>query len=169
MAKQNKESILVKAKVRSEMIGLDCYIPSSWMASENIKTYEYGEPLRVTMKPEKNYRSARQLDLVWACAKFTADNIRDTDPTRLSWDTKDKVMYQVRVLSGFVEAMLYLKNPKNGKESLQFIPRSISYENCGHKDACKLFDDALKIMGDKIGLTVEELVAATKEVMGVKA
>ena len=112
-----------------------------------LAAFTHGQILTVSIAGTKKARSYQQLKLWWAACRTVADNTDDRE-----WDTPAKVALQVKIKLGHVDGYLVADG------MIQVIPRSISYKELGHLEACQFFEKAWPILAEKIDVTVLELV-----------
>lgn len=135
-------------------------IPFSDESKEVVKSYHANQVVqlsKITGTGAKKQRSIKQLNLFMACCEFVSQNTENQH-----WDTKDKVKDQVKVATNFIDMSRTIVDPK-GFVHLHY--RSLSVENLPHMEACKLFDQGYPVIAKHIGMTVDELIAATKSKM----
>ncbi len=126
------------------------FYPHTSVDIDRIKNMKDGQILRIKAIGVRKPRSYQQLKLYFACCQLVADNCDDPN-----FHDRDSVDFQVRVACKFYnnDKLVVIKN----KVILEL--RSISYENLKHIEACNFFDNAFKIMADKIGVSVETLTS----------
>ena len=90
-----------------------------------------------------------------ACAKITAENTDDHN-----WNTKDKVVEQVKIKVRFIESYMVVEG------NVHMKTRSISFKNLPHMEACNFFERGFKEMASFLQVTVDELVEMAQERMG---
>ena len=130
--------------------------PFSVEDMEKLKEYKPNQVLRAKVTGAKKQRSYEQLKLFWAGCKIVAEN---TDHPY--WSTKEKVAEQVKQAVKFFDYEKIIVTP-NG--DVVIPTRSISYENLGHMEACRFFDQAFEIMSEFIGVDIKTF---TNEVRNV--
>lgn len=114
---------------------------------EALAAFSQGQILKVSVSGTTKARSYQQLKLWWAACRTVADNTNDRE-----WDTPAKVALQVKIKLGHVDGYLVADG------MIQVIPRSISYKELGHLEACHFFEKAWPVMAEKVGISVLELV-----------
>lgn len=141
-----------KFRVTPEMVGGECLLVIDGRDNEIQWNAPYNATLQI-VAPEKA-RSYEQLKLYWKCCQLVADNCDD-----MNWSTKEKVDEQVKIAARHYEYWIYYENQKTGEMALNIKTRSISYAELPHLEACGFFDDAFFIMAQKLGTTVDEMMA----------
>lgn len=129
---------IVKFKIDESFLGKDAF----FVVSNNdvaMKKIDYGTHCNCNVKQiEYNkMRSHEQLSLYFVGCRFIA-SIRDD----VNFDTQKKVDWQTRIACRYVDSYFYYENKKTGEQTLNLIPRSISYSELDHLDACNFFNDA---------------------------
>lgn len=120
-------------------IGPD-YKPS-WYGEESeetIREYKPNQIIRVKLYGFKKQRSLEQLRLFWKVCTIIAEN-----NNHQSWNNKDKVAFQVKVGTQFIDASKTIVDTK-GNVHLHY--RSISFKELGHMEACNFFERAYKFL-----------------------
>ena len=136
-------------KVKAEDARGDVLIP---MADVSMLPYNQIVNVEISTIIDKRERSYEQLCLYWVLCGIVADNTDDKD-----WDTKEKVDFQCKFACRHIKFWTYYDNPKTGEKMLHIEMDSISFARLAHLEACHYFDQAFKLMADKIGITVDEL------------
>lgn len=116
--------------------------------------YKLNQIIRCKGTGVKKERSYQQLKLYWACCRTVAENTEDP-----AWDTQGKVSFQCKIILHFVDPAIIAVRPDG---TVQFMYRSISYDNLGHMDACRYLDLAFPLMAKKIGVKTEVLLREAK-------
>jgi len=151
-----------KCPICKQSFGL-FFLPFGDNDREKSKAYKLFQVVRCLVYGVKKERSLKQLNAYWATCGFVADN---TDWPR--WNTKDKVDFQCRVGTNFIDPDLIVVKPDG---SIHFSYRSIAFKNLEHIEACNYFDRAYGVMVDfwneskKDKITVDELVSLVKSSM----
>jgi hypothetical protein len=123
--------------------------PISQGDEDIIREYPTDKVLRLQVYGVKSPRSLRQINGYWACCQTVAGNCEDKD-----WDTKEKVDFQCRIATNFVN----MKESVWDGKRMHFKYRSIAFRNLSHIKACDYFSRALEIMAAKIGVMVDKLL-----------
>ena len=149
---------VIRVKISQEMIGADCLL----ITDENYHDMPYGElhNAEITIVLDEMKRSLTQLGLYWAACKLVADNISDPN-----WNTQSKVDEQAKIAAKHYEYYIYYQNKKTKEMTLHIKTRSIAFRNLAHLDACGYFTEAFQSMADKLKITPDELIEATKAKM----
>lgn len=124
--------------------------PVSLTDEEKIRDFPTSKTLRAEIYGVKKPRSLAQLNMYWATCQSVADNTDDKN-----WNTKEKVDFQCRVATNFVNLEETIVDPHG---NVHFKYRSIAFKNLSHIDACDYFNRAWDIMAAKIGVTVDQLL-----------
>jgi hypothetical protein len=111
--------------------------------------------------PETKSRSYEQLCLYKQAVKYVANNTEN-----LEWCTPEKVDEQVKIACRFYETFIWYENSRTGERTLNVKTRSVSYNNLGHAEACKFFEQAFKTMALFLGMDEDTFVTAVKESVG---
>ena len=122
---------------------------------EALSEYKPNQVLKCKLQGVKKPRSLEQLGLFMACAKITAENTDDHN-----WNTKDKVVEQVKIKVRFIESYMVVEG------NVHMKTRSISFKNLPHMEACNFFEQGFKEMASFLQVTVDELVKMAQEKMG---
>jgi hypothetical protein len=139
------------------------FVPHSDEDKQNGKEFKLHQIVRNKIFGTKKARSLKQLGLYFSACNFLAFN---TDHKQ--WNTKDKVDFQCRVETHFVNPDL-ISVKRDG--SVQFSYRSIAFKNLEHIKACGYFDQAFGVMTDFWNAThtekiiVDEFIAMVKKNM----
>lgn len=116
------------------------FMPHSDDDREKCKVYKLFQVVRSCIHGIKKPRSLVQLKTYWGVCGFIADN---TEHKR--WNTKDKVDFQCRVATHFVDPDLVVVKP-NGEVAFHY--RSIAFKNLSHIEACNYFQMAYDALAD---------------------
>jgi hypothetical protein len=127
--------------------------PVSMVDEEKIRDFPDNKPLRAEVYGVKRPRSLAQLNMYWATCEAVAQNIDDKN-----WNTKEKVDFQCRVATNFVDLNETIVDPHG---NVHFKYRSIAFKNLSHIEACDYFNKAWDIMAAKLGVTVDKLLENT--------
>lgn len=140
----------------------------AWMADDKRIWDMYPDNilLRITITHSKKQRSLKQHGLFRACLEVVADHCRETFKgdkvaTDKEWDTDKKVLWQACMAIGWYETVCVLPNG-----TVMFSRKSTSFEAMEHPDACNVYSNAMDVMSEKIGYTIEQLVGEAKSKMG---
>ncbi len=132
-------------------------LPYGKESIEIARDYNPNQIIRSKIYGIRKQRSVVQLNLYWSVCGVVAANTEHPQ-----WDTKNKTDFQCRVAADFRDPNVVAVKP-DGQVVFQYM--SISFPNLGHIEACNYFDRAYDVMGKFLGVSVEELVAMTKEQM----
>ena len=108
-----------------------------------------GRAYRLEVYGIAQQRSLRQLRLFWAACREVAAHEGDTTPERVAFD--------VKVALRFFDEMTVA-----GDGAVCVSVRSISFRGLRHPDACRFFDEAFPVLAARLGVTVDELLAAAR-------
>jgi hypothetical protein len=122
-------------------------IPDSYEDLEALNEYQPNQIIKAKISAIRKQRSYKQLRAYFACCKTVAENTENTN-----FNSKNKVDLQLRIKLGWIKETILV----NG--TIQFIPRSISYKEMKHLEACRYFDRAFETMAKFLGISVEELI-----------
>lgn len=128
-----------------------CLIPASNEDIEVIKGYQPNQVLKTQIRAIRKQRSYKQLKAYFAICRKVAENTDNPD-----FNTSDKVDMQARVKLGWIKHTIVID------KRVQFIPRSISYKEMKHLQACSYFTRAFELFANFLGVTVEELISNSK-------
>jgi hypothetical protein len=125
--------------------------------------FPYGESLNANIKkvPDKKSRSYEQLCLYKQALKFVAFNSPNPD-----WGTPDKVDIQIKIVQRYMKGWIYHENSKTGEKMIQVIPKSVSYDELKHLEACDFFSKAFRTMSLFLGMEEEHFIREVKESIG---
>ncbi len=123
------------------------FVPYSDEDLEHARDLKPYQILRSTFKGPRNQRSYTQLKAYFACCRKVAENTENPD-----FNTKDKVDLQLRIKLGWIKESLLVD------KRVQFIPKSISFKEMKHLEACNYFERAFETMAKFLSVTVEELL-----------
>jgi len=138
------------------------FLPYNDDDREKSKAFKLFQIIRNQVYGIKKERSLAQINTYFASCGFIGEN---TDWPR--WNTKEKVDFQCRVGSHFVDPNLVVVKPDG---SVHFSYRSIAFKNLEHIDACNYFDQAYGIMVDFWNATHKEKITSDELVeMVIKA
>lgn len=132
--------------------------PFSQEDADKLSKYREFQVLRAKIKGTKKERSYQQLKLYFGCCETVAKNTDDP-----KWNMKEKVDFQCRVITHFVDPNLIAVRPDG---TVQFFYRSISFDNLEHIDACNYFDRAFDVMAKVLKITREELIENSEDKRG---
>ena len=132
-------------------------LPYGDESKDSANSYRPNQIVNAKVKGIKKERSIRQLNTYWAVCQTVADNTEDKQ-----WGTKEKVDFQARVRTHFVDPNLLVVR---GDGEVIFHYRSIAKKNLGHIEACRYFDQAFEVMAQFLGTDTKELVSMAKEQM----
>ena len=124
--------------------------PHSEEDLEILNEYKENQVVRVKISGVQKPRSLIQMRLYWATCKTVADN---TD--NKGWNTKDKVDFQCRVKTHFVDPNTVVVKP-DGEVVYKYL--SIAFKNLPHIMANNYFDRAFQEMAKFLGVSVEKLL-----------
>jgi len=142
-------------EISAQLIDLK-YVPLP-MDLEKVKEHKPNQILRIKVYGTEKERSILQMNTYWACCGEVANNTENK-----KWDTKNKVDFQIRVALAFKDPEFVAVSPDG---SVQFLYRSIAFQNLKHIEACNYFDRAFDVMAKFLGCTVEELIGMAKSNM----
>lgn len=131
----------------------DMLVPYSEEDREKLSEIVEDRPIKARITAVKKERSERQLRLFWACCQEVAENADDPN-----WNTKRKVAEQIKILLRYVDEYMV-----TGDGTVHFITGSISSDRMDHMEACRFMDQAFELMAERLGITVDELLAETEE------
>lgn len=118
--------------------------PFSQEDRDNLREFKDNQVLKAKLYGVQKQRSYKQLKLYFACCQTVADNMENM--------TKEDVDFECRIRLKFIKDFRVV-----GK--MTYVePRSISYAELPHIEACNYFDRAFPIMAKMIGITVDELL-----------
>jgi len=137
-------------------------IPFSQEDKDLLGNYHPNQILKAKISGVQKERSIRQMGTYFACCNYVSDNIREDDPERLEWDSKEKVDKKIRMALHFVDDSLTLTH--NGTTIFHY--RSIAFKNLKHIEACGYFKEAIPLLAMRIGLDEMTLVSNVKQTMG---
>jgi len=138
-------------EVALRRVGFALY-PFSEEDRDLLAEFESGRVLRARITGAQKPRSHDQLKLYWACCRTVADN-SPSDGLM----TKEQVSFYVKVELKFIDTMIV----KDGV--VHVLPKSISFTELPHMEACNFFDRAFEIMAKLLGITVYELTEGAME------
>jgi hypothetical protein len=124
--------------------------PISMGDEEKIKEFPTDKVLRAQVYGVRKPRSVAQINMYFATCQCVSDNTDDPQ-----WNTKEKVDFQCRVATNFVNLKETIVDPQG---NVHFKYRSIAFKNLPHIEACSYFDRAWEIMALKLGVTVDKLL-----------
>ena len=130
--------------------------PFSDEDADILREYKLNQVVRVKISGVQKPRSVIQMRLYWATCKTVADN---TD--HKGWNTKDKVDFQCRVATHFVDKDTVVVKP-DGEVVYKY--RSIAFKNLPHIMANNYFDRAFQEMAKFLGVTVEKLLKSATDI-----
>ena len=122
---------------------------------EILREFKPNSILRVKLSGVKKPRSYLQLKLYWSACNLVAENTEDPH-----WNTKDKVDFQCRVHTHFVDPDCVVVKPD---KTVAFKYRSISFANLGHIEACNYFDQAFRVMAKFLMVPVDTFMQQVME------
>jgi len=132
-------------------------LPFSEEDIEELKNYNFNQPLKNRITGRLTERSLLQLRLYWGGCRYlaiqlsghenilTAEDVDFEVKTRITKDHPSMIK-QFKVISGIT----YIQ------------PISIAMPNMKHLEACKYFDKAFPMMADMVGKTTDEFIALVK-------
>ena len=124
--------------------------PISVNDEEIVKKFPTDRVLRAKVYGVNKPRSILQLNMYFATCQTVADNTED-----IYWNTKDKVDFQCRVATNFIDKEKSIVDPHG---NVHFQYRSIAFKNLPHIEACDYFNKAWEIMATKLGVSVDKLL-----------
>jgi len=136
----------------------DTILPFSVEDLDAIRELPVQVAIRSQFAVARKQRSYQQLKLWWACCRQVAENTDDPN-----WDHPKKVAEQVKL------ALQYLDSYMVANGVVHLVTGSLGYDAIGHLEACRFFERAWPILADKIGVTVEDLLAETESEMRWRA
>ena len=131
--------------------------PASPEDKEKMDQYGEHQLLKVRVAGFKKPRSVKELNLFMACCQLLADN---TDDPR--WNTKEKVKFGVKVALHFVDARMVAVTPAG---DVVFQYRSLSFAELPRMEATRFFPRAFDLLAQRMGISVEAMVAEAQERM----
>jgi len=134
-------------------------VPHSPEDARRLADIEPDVVLRAKITAPRKQRSYQQLKLWWACCRTVADNTDDPN-----WNTPEKVSEQIKLALRFIRS--YMVAPDG---TVHIVTRSVSFGELGHMEACNFFDQSWPIMAEKIGVSVDDLLAETYENVRMKS
>jgi transglutaminase/protease-like cytokinesis protein 3 len=147
-----------KIKISFDMIGMECLIATDDYQNELDKMkLHVSHECEIKEIPDNKKRSYQQLKTYWKLCQIVSDNINDKN-----WNTKEKVNEQCKIACRLYDCFVYYENKKTGEQTLNIRTSSISYAKLAHLEACNYFTEAFKVMADKLGITVEQLLSEGK-------
>jgi hypothetical protein len=131
------------------------YYPASTEDDVKGMTYADNQLLRARITGAKKARSYRELKLYFGSCRYIASLAINPD-----MNTQEKVDHLTRIRCGFVSSTVYDHYTK----SVQFIPQSLSYENCDQADAHRFIESAIERHATLAGVKdVETYIVNLKE------
>lgn len=143
----NKEKIsLIKRKITSDMVGLDCFYPVYKSDMEYIKKCNYKKPILCSSKKSRNPQHHK---LIFAIVKCILDNLPDghTWNKQLPYDLLKAIMIE--------EFLLDLKLNIDG--SLRPEPKHINFESMDENEFSQVSDAVFKWGSIMLGIEEDEL------------
>jgi len=137
----------------------DTILPFSVEDLDAIRELPVQVAIRSKFAVARKQRSYQQLKLWRACCRTVAANTDDPN-----WDHYLKVAEQVKLILRYVKS--WMVTPDG---TVHIVTQSLSYADLGHLEACRFFERAWPILADKIGVTVEQLLAETESEMRWRA
>ena len=96
-------------------------------------------------------RSVQQIKTYYRLCQLVVDNTENPD-----FNTKNKVDLQLRVKLGWCNEPFVINN------RVQFNPKSISFKEMRHLEACRYFERAFETISKFLDVPLEELIDRTK-------
>ena len=153
-----RDTTIIRARITPDMIGADCLLATSGDYADMPHGEEHNA--EISSIPDALRRSNKQLNLYWKVCEVVADSTEDEN-----WNTKDRADEQLKLLCGHHEPPIYVYDVESKITRVHIKTRSIGFHNLRHIEACGYFTDAFQRAAEKIGVTVEELVAEAKRRM----
>ncbi len=134
---------------------------------EKLKTYKQNQILKTRIWGIQKQRSVEQLNTFMACCQFVANNVTEYDINHKkydngnNWNTKAKAAFMVKIALHFTDdskTVVY-------NNQVHFYYRSLSFKNLKHLDACFFFDRAFPLLAMRLGMEVEDMIKAVKDLM----
>jgi hypothetical protein len=157
-----RDETIIRARITLAMVGADCLL----VTSGNYDGMQYGEEhnAEISSIADALRRSKKQMDLYWKICEVVADSTDD-----VNWNTKDNTDEQLKLLCGYHEPPIYVYDTESKITRVHLKTKSIAFHNLRHIEACGYFTDAFQRAADRIGMTVEALVAEAKSRMRSRA
>lgn len=124
-------------------------VPESLEDNDKYNEISVGSVVRckVSNVSGKKARSYQQLKAYFGCCRTVANNTEHKD-----FNTSSKCDLQLRVKLGWIKEYVVVN------DQVQFIPKSISYAEMSHLEACNYFERAFEVMAKFLKITVAELL-----------
>lgn len=152
----------VVSKITTDMLGKRCFFPVDDMTIEDTDKFPLGEIIHGELRtiPDARKRSHKQHNLFMACCNIVAENTEDE-----FWSTKEKVVFQIKVLEQMFRWWTKYNNPKTGERMEHVEVESISFDRMDHLDACGFYDQGFKRCAEKLKMEVDEIIKVAKSQM----
>ena len=121
-----------------------------------------GEFVNVKIDHSKQ-RSNIQLNLFMKCCEVIASNTENEN-----FNTKEKVILQLKNKFNFVEYEIYYKDKDSGEFKVIKEFNSLSFGNCDHADATTFMNDSIEHMAKIFKMDVDKFVLHVKSQMCVQ-
>jgi hypothetical protein len=139
------------------------FLPFRDEDKEKSREFKLNQIVRAQIYGFKKERSLVQLNTYWSACGFIADSTE-----QIRWNTKEKVDFQCRVGTHFVNPDLVIVKSDG---SVVFSYRSIAMKNLEHIEACNYISQAYGVLVDfwnathKDKITTDELIEMVKQAM----
>lgn len=139
------------------------------MISDNVETFicydkikgDIGDEYDVEIRRVNDKRSYAQLKLYRQALKYTAHNSPMNE-----FNTEKKVAHYCKCTLRWIEGYTYINNPKTKQKIIQLVPRSLSYEDMSHSEACEYINDAIELMAGIVKMENIIFIDAVKNSVG---
>ena len=123
--------------------------PLSVDDAEKLSEFRDNQIVKAKISGVEKNRSYLQLKRFFALCRIVSENTEDEN-----WNTKEKVLEQVKIKLQFIDSYMVV----NG--SVHIKTKSISFKELKHMEACNFFNRADEIFAKFLGCSIEDLSKA---------